>query len=438
MAYFALILISFFSLSANASTVFDMGEHSGIIRDSNGNFSKVSANGSIRTLTSNTALALVEKPIIQTSKGALEVSLNRTVPVDVPRIGKAIGAFAQKVGPLSMALATVDLICSLSNICNQSGSWIAGGVDPNPSLPNSYPVSDGQWWGWNSNYYPDVQSACSDTARLTVNVGSGAQFDHYEVIDSSTYRCYGKLPQYPGNVYFASNTNKITGCAPQYTLNGSTCQKSGVTTSHPATANDWTAKESLLNNSGFTPELFNAGESIPTGTPVLTGSPVNVPMGTTTKTLKDGSGTVTGTESAVTSLSITDGATSTAPNVINITETMINTTYNTSNVVTGSMTTTTDPVQPLRPSKTDPLEIKFDTVNDTPLTEKIVTAPFTTTSWGSGECPPDIAMNLTRGNYSIDSQPFCDFAISLKPVLLLVAALAGAYIVITSTRPTAS
>ena len=101
MAYFALAIFLLLSTSANASTVFDMGEHSGIIRDSNGNFSKVSANGSVRSLTSNTALALVEKPIIQTSKGALEVSLNRTVPVDVSRIGKAIGAFAQKVGPLS-------------------------------------------------------------------------------------------------------------------------------------------------------------------------------------------------------------------------------------------------------------------------------------------------------------------------------------------------
>ncbi|MEK7801355.1 MAG: virulence factor TspB C-terminal domain-related protein, partial [Pseudomonadota bacterium] len=144
------------------------------------------------------------------------------------------------------------------------------------------------------------------------------------------------------------------------------------------------------------------------------------------------------TETETDSLSITDGATSTSPNVINITQTTINTTYNNSNVVTGTTTTISDPVQPVSPNKTDPLEIKFDTVNDTPLTEKVVTAPFTTTSWGSGECPPDIAMNLTRGNYSIDSQPFCDFSIALKPVLLLIATLAGAYIVITSTRPTTS
>lgn len=420
MAYFALAIFLLLSTSANASTVFDMGEHSGIIRDSNGNFSKVSANGSVRTLTSNTALALVEKPIINTSKGFLEVQLSRSAPVDLTgsRLGKAVATFAKRVGPVSMALATVDLICSLASICNQGGSWLT-------TIRETLPPGTSDGWrcsnatsmtatidSCKANYY-----GCNNPARLcsedqVIDGGTGYKFKISE-------RASGFVNGYADLV----RVNPWVG-APISTA--------------PTTDSHWSSAESKLTDARFTPELFNAGESIPVGTPTLTGSPVNVPMGSTTKTIKDGSGTVTGTETAATSLSITDGATSTTPNIINITETTINTTYNNSNLVTGTTTTTSDPTQPAKDTKVDPLEIKFDTVNDTPLTEKVVTAPFTTTSWGSGECPPDIAMNLTRGNYSIDSQPFCDLSIALKPVLLLIASLAGAYIVITSTRPTAS
>lgn len=438
MAYLALVIILLLSTPANASTVFDMSEHSGIIRDSAGNYSKVSANGSVRSLTSNTALALVEKPIIQTSKGALEVTLNRIAAVDVTRLGNAVSKFSQRVGPLSMALATVDLICTLSSICKSaSGLWEI----PADPVISGYPTTlstKGYYYiaGINSDpyKYPSPETGCRNAASVDKFWGNGYTGSGSGTGASActtTKTADGTTNQ--TSISFSNNT-----CPAHYSVSGTTCVLTGNPNATTPTATDWANKASLLNDSRFTPDLFNANENVPITTPVLSGSPVSVGLGTTTKTLKDGSGTVTGSESAVTSLSITDGATNNTPNVINITETTINTTYNTSNVVTGSTTTISDPVQPIPPNKTDPLEIKFDTVNDTPLTQKVVTAPFTTTSWGSGECPPDIAMNLTRGNYSIDSQPFCDFAISLKPVLLLVAALAGTYIVITSTRPTAS
>lgn len=429
MAYFALVILAFFSVSVNGATPFDMSEHSGFIRGSDGNYVKVSANGSVRSLTSNTALAVVEKPFIQTSKGALEVTLNRTAAVDIGRLGKAIGAFAQKVGPVSMAFATVDLICTLSNICNTDGTWNVSGSDPYPTLPNEYPLSDGQWAGYLNERWPSAQAACTSPGYMNY---IGADSANPVMINPGYYDCQFHRPN--GTTYHGYTT-KLTGCSTQYTLSGSTCNKTGATAGHPANASDWTAKESLLNDSRFTPDLFNAGENVPITTPVLTGSPVTVPMGATTSTLKDGSGTVTGSQTATTSLSITDGATNSTPNVVNLSETTITNIYNESNVLQSSTTTTTDPQQPPKDSKVDPIEIKFDTVNDTLLTQKVVEAPFTSTSWGGGECPPDISMALSRGNYSIDSQPFCDFAISAKPLLLLVATIAAAYIVVTSTRP---
>jgi len=431
MDTFKIILLPFLFLQSGfvfSQSVFDMGEHSGIIRDSTGNYSKVSANGSVRSLTSNTALALVEKPIIQTSKGALEVTLNRASAVDLNRVGSAVVKYAKFVGPLGMAIGAAQLICDLSDICNNDGVWKI--ADPgSPDAPSSYPASEGQWWGWADSWYPSPAAACKDSLRLSQNIGPTAQYLRHELINSDVYQCFGTLPENPGSEYSASNTSRNTGCASGYTLNGSNCEK-GSTGSTVATDSDWSAKESALNDSGFVPELFDKGLAIPITTPTLTGSPVTVPLGSSTKTLKDGAGNVTGSEVTTDSLSITDGATSDNPNRINLTQTTITNNYNTSNVLTSSSTTVTDPQQP----KTDGIEIEIDNMQDQPLEQQAIPGIFSHTSWGSGSCPGDRSVSYHYGSLTLSFQPACDAAIALQPLVVILAGIAALFIISGAVR----
>ncbi|MDP3662062.1 MAG: virulence factor TspB C-terminal domain-related protein [Nitrosomonas sp.] len=432
MDTFKLILLPFLLFQSGfvfSQSVFDMSEHSGFIRGSDGNYVRVSANGSVRSLTSNTALAVVEKPIIQTSKGALEVTLNRAASVDLNRVGSAVAKFAKLVGPLGMAIGAAQLVCDLSNICNSGGIWTTS-IPDSPEFPSSYPASEGKWQGNTPATFPNPTSVCSARAFLDLNFGADFSFDHIEFIQDGVYQCFAFRTSEPGTGAFpGTHAARLPGCADGYTLSGSNCLKNAGS-SNPATDSDWSAKESSLNNSGFVPELFDKGLPIPTGTPTLTGSPVTVPIGTSTKTLKDGAGNVTGSEVTTDSLSITDGATSENPNRINLTQTTITNNYNTSNVLTSSSTTVTDPQQP----KTDGIEIEIDNMQDQPLEQQAIPGIFTHTSWGSGSCPGDRSVSYHYGTLNLSFQPACDAAIALQPLVVILAGIAALFIISGAVR----
>lgn len=113
-----LLPLFLFCLSAPAhSDIFDMSEHSGIIRDSNGNYSQVSANGSIRSLTNSTTLAITEKLNFPTSKGIFAADITRNAVVDLARIGKTVRSVAVATGPVGLTLTAVSLVCELTSIC---------------------------------------------------------------------------------------------------------------------------------------------------------------------------------------------------------------------------------------------------------------------------------------------------------------------------------
>ena len=130
-----------------------MSEHSGIIKGSDGSYSQVSANGSIRSLTSNTELALVEKIPFNTSKGLFNAEITRNALVDVPRIGATVRTVAASSGPVGLTLAAVSLVCELTNICNEAGSWLTKQFE---SLPNP---DSGLW---------RCSAATSQTGTITV------------------------------------------------------------------------------------------------------------------------------------------------------------------------------------------------------------------------------------------------------------------------------
>ncbi len=381
--FLVLSLQSGFVLSQ--SVFFDMGEHSGFVRGSDGHYAKFSSNGSVRSLTSNTALALLEKPVLQTSKGAFEVTLNRAAAVDVSRVGKAVRGLALLGGPVGLSLTAASLVCELTTICEQAGQWMMGsdpGIEGYPSGTDTvgyYYVA-----GINSSpyRYPTASIACSSAAGVfwgegKTGSGSGVGGAACTVTTTSD-----------GSSFQTSIAFSTGSCPENYLVNGSSCALQGNSTPTVPTAQDWDAKQSLLNDDRFVPELFDKGASIPVSTPTFSGSsPVISSMGSTTKTLKDGAGNVTGTEVTTDILTVTDAATAENPNRMSVTQSTITNTYNTSNVLTGSTTTVTEPLQP--PPKTENIEVEFDAMTDQPLETQEISAVFSHTSWGSGSCPAD-------------------------------------------------
>ncbi len=425
---FSALLLGF--TAPTYADIFDMSEHSGFIRDSNGNYSRVSANGSVRSLTSNTALSVAEKVNFQTSKGVFSADIIRTALIDTARIGKTVRGIAVASGPIGMTLTAVSLVCELTAICNEAGQWMIG-TETNAWEPSSYPATNGQWSAWNNRFVATPEAGCRDAERITMNVGPSPSqyiFDHMEQLSTDTYKCFARSIQY-GTVFYASNTSSIAGCAPGYTVQGSSCVKDGTTT-RAVTPSDWDSKESILNDSRFIPELNAKDQPIPVQTPSLP-NPVNVPIGKETKTTKDGSGNVTGTEETTTTAKLEQPASnenpSNNPNLLKISETSINNTYNINNQLISSTTTTTGAGTDQQP-QSESIKIDIDDMQDAQLETYQAPMNFAYDSWGSGSCPADRSVNYHYGSLNLTFQPACDFAVGIQPVVLVVAGMIAMYI----------
>lgn len=207
----------------------------------------------------------------------------------------------------------------------------------------------------------------------------------------------------------------------------------GPVASTPTTTADWDAKQPLLNDPRFTPELVTKGLPVPVQTPTMT--PISSPIDKRTTTLKDGSGNTTGTEDEITEAKIespTPAENPTGnPNLIKITEITTKNTYNTSNVLTSTTTTTTGGTEQPQPQA---FEIDIDNMQDQPLEEKAIPGIFSHTSWGSGSCPGDRSVSYHYGTLNLTFQPACDAAIALQPLVVILAGIAALFIISGAVR----
>lgn len=395
-------------------------------KGTDGTYTQKFGSSTVTLTSAPKGITTTSMALVPTSKGTFELPISKTATVDTARLGANVASFAKKVGPLGMALTAADLVCTLSNICNQAGQWMMAGSDPLPGQPNSYPATDGKWWGWNSSYYSTVEGACSDPARLAANVGTGYVFDHSEIVTADTYKCYARRLS-DSLVFYASNATRSSGCASQYTLVGTDCVKDGVTQSHVATDSDWTSKQSLLNDDRFTPHLLDASEALPVGLPV-TPAGQTLKIGQQSTPVRDASGNVTGRDDSVTTIEAVDAATAEAPGRVIVKETTTTTRYDNNNTVINTSTSTSYSATPTE-SKPQNYEIKYDTVAPAELSTYQIPNTFTNTSWGSGTCPSDITVVTSIKTFAIPSQPICTAAEMLHPFVLLLATITGIFII---------
>lgn len=248
------------------------------------------------------------------------------------------------------------------------------------------------------------------------------------MVNEGYYDCGFKSAQ---GYDIAGWTPRMSGCAANYVLIGAQCVLQGNSEPRVPTATDWDSKQSLLNDSRFVPELNEKGIALPTsGIPTLSPDQKKR-LGVDSEPTKDSQGNVTGRQETVTEIEAVDAGTSDKPGKVIIKETVTKIQYDNNNTQVSSSTSTSYSSQPQVDNKPQTFEIKFDEVPPAELPTHNVQATFSHTSWGNGSCPPDIpiALPYSGANFLIPTQPVCSTAEQINPFVLLLASIAGIYIV---------
>lgn len=399
----------------------------GWVKNAEGTYTKAfnDSNGTSRvTLNSPpTTLSTTSTALVNTSKGVQSFDITKSADVDVSRVGKAVRGLAVLGGPVGMAVTALSLVCELTDICNIDG------VFKTVSSPTgSAAIETHTGWcinnGGGTPCYPDKDFRAAVQAA---NACFAANPSNCEFGDSEPRYNAGTLVGLNYRIKFKSDGSFSTSY--QGTMMGSYVPP--APTSAPTTTADWDAKQSLLNDSRFVPELNEKGIPIPTsGIPTLNADQKKR-LGVESEPTKDSQGNVTGRQETVTEIEAVDAGTTDKPGKVIIKETVTKIQYDNNNTQVSSNTSTSYSSQPQTENKPQTFEIKFDEVPPAELPTHNVVATFSHTSWGNGSCPPDIpiALPFTGANLLIPTQPVCSTAEQINPFVLLLASIAGIYIV---------
>lgn len=324
-----------------------------------------------------------------------------------------------------MTLTAVSLVCELTNICNDAGQWIFN----NPySDPVDYPSSTPTVGYYIAGGIDGTQSAL---VSLSCKLAAGKQLAGPTTTLISETLCEEKTS---AGAFFRNipvywyNLGSI--CPPHYTKTGTTCTLSENVNAGPSTESDWTSKASLLNDDRFVPELISKGESVPSNVPILPPDQKKG-LGLESKPTRDSNGNVTGREDTTTEIEAVDAGTTDNPGRVIIKETQTTIKYDVNNNQINTTTNTSYSSQPQPDKPQQNFEIKFDEVPPAELQTHNVQATLTGNSWGEGTCPPDIPIDISYYpmNLVIPTAPVCDTAEKINPLVLLLASIAGVYIV---------
>ncbi len=377
--------------------------NSGVFVNNGAIWYKAQVGENWQKLTGSNVKLLLE-PTFNTSKGQFPVKVEKNLPVLLSNnaVGKAATGLLKSLPAIGTAITLVELACDLAQICWNEDS------DGFEYIP--------------AGTYPNQYGSCEEA----IGWPSGTNTDCNNVRNNNPGTIYWfRSPDYDST--FMSQNCVLAGTVGwTYAAAGwKNCSNPPSGDPRTPSETDWTNAEPKLNVDGAIAPIIIGGGSVKIDVPTF--QPIQQPIATTTTTLKDSAGNVTGTETTTTTLNITNASTSTVVNNYNVTETTVTTTYNNSNQVTGSTSTNSD--APPKTPDTKPPIIEFDQVPDSNLQTAEVPGTFTTNSWGGGTCPPDTTINYKYGTLTYDMQPACDFASGIQPVTLVLAAVIAAYLI---------
>lgn len=359
-----------------------------------------------------------------------QATITKTAAADIPKVGAALSKFAQRVGPVSMALATADLICTLSNICKDASNWV---LNPDPST-SGYPSSTNEIAYYCTNGCTSLSGNDQKSPDPTTSCKKSISFlSGYEYVSNTTSQC---TMRYVSTGYTGAYTivRVASYCATGYTVSGSGCVASFQTNSQPVTSSDWTAAETKLSTNSAADRLAAELEPLPVQAP-LPFAPLNVPLGTSTATNKDPAGNAVGTQTTTRRLDIEDAATEAEPYRVTVKETDTVTNYDVNNQPISSTETVKQDSTQSEPPPPQDVDVEFDQSTDRDLQNYEVPGLFSYTPFGgAGSCPQDVTENTKFGNVTMSYAPVCEVAEGVRPFVILLAIISAFFIVSGSRK----
>ena len=367
---------------------------------------------------------------VPTTKGRELVTYDHKMRPNVPKLGGALKRLVTKGLPLvGTAAAAYEFVCEVSEICTNPDTGVLEKKSSSEPVTPENPAETPSYY-----YYaqqstvpyqaPTARGACTkfvqnNPAFATITFEEGGANGH-------GYCSSSRGPA------FSVSVERAVGCAPGYFNEGIKCTKPIVYQYRPLTPTDWdTAEPQLSTPQAFEP-LALAGEPMPVVPELL---PKQIVADRTSTTVRDSTGTATGTENRVRYINI-EPQPNTNPNSLTspakVTETVVTTVTNITNNTTNQTTTTynSSPDEPVPEKEPEDIEIEFDTPEDEPpLEEYEPDVQLEQNSWGGGSCPAGPVMNTSKGSYIYPMQPACSFVSSARPIILLLAGLAALYII---------
>lgn len=351
-----------------------------------------------------------------------QATITKTAAADIPKVGAALSKFAQRVGPLSMALATADLICTLADICKTA----AGVFEKLTSLSGVDAVKTHVGWcvsnGGSTPCYADkdFDDAVYQANACLQSVNSNC------VVDGVREKLSGSTVV---GLEYRFRFKSDGSFSPYFPATFMGTYVPPTPTSQPTTQSDWTAAETALSTPAGADRLAAELEPLPIQVPSVF-APISVPLGTSTATNKDALGNATGTQQTTRRMDIEDSATEAEPYRVTVKETETVTNYDLNNSPLSSTETVKQSDTPAEPPPPEDIEIDFDESVDRDLQTFEVPGLFSYTPFGgAGSCPADITENTKFGNVTMSYAPVCRVAEGVRPFVILLAIISAFFIV---------
>jgi hypothetical protein len=364
---------------------------------------------------------------VNTSKGSQLVPLKRNFRVPANAVSKGVKTVAKSLPFIATAAAIYEILCDTNLICADpesgelSKKTLAGGDPDYPAQTDQYKFQSGTFTGyptaalaalaaWKSNAFH-----CS--APKVCTVGN-------PVVLSATLTRFTVYSN--GGMQGTVNSTQVAGCANNYTLSGIYCNYDLASETYtPLTETDFTEIENTTYPDSIITDLID--NEVPLELNQPESEPFTRSLGSSTETIRDNTGTATGTkttETTVTGTPETENPDGSVTYNINETSTITNTD------ITNSNTTTTTIENEIPQDQPEDQDIKFDQVDDTDLPTFNLDTPFEQQNWGTGAgCPANPTVVTSKGTLELPFNVACDYAVMIKPIFLILCGLFSAYII---------